>query len=129
MPSNWRCRFSQSPVKRLPKAAVRKSPMSWRIVRSMSGYWILTATGRPEPRRRARCTWPSEAAAKASVSKSSKTSVGSAPSSARACSRSSAKCIGGASACRRPSTSTNWLGRTSGQWASTCPSFITAPRR
>lgn len=65
------------------------------MVVPMPGYWTFNATRSPVLRR-ARWTWPSDAAANGRASNSAKTSSGSPPNSLRTCSRNSEKCIGGA---------------------------------
>ncbi len=63
-------------AKRTIVPALRRSASS---ASAIPGYWILTATWRPSSSS-ARCTWPIEAAAKASVSISAKSSDSGSPS-------------------------------------------------
>ena len=126
--SSWAFTGSQPRPRRSGRRKADRLRKSERIDRPMAGYWTFTATSSPDFRV-ARCTWPSDAAAKARGSNVAKASSGSRPSSFRTCSRSRAKCIGGASKCSRSSVSTIWSGTMSGRLASAWPSFIAAPRR
>src|SRR6185503_17406313 len=90
------------------------------------GYWIFTATASPLLRR-ARWTCPSDAAAKGSRSKSSKTSSGFLPVSLRNCIRMSVACMGGASHWRSARRRRYGSGSVWAWSESICPSFMNAP--